>query len=112
MILLHDMFDVVEAYNRGLEYLDYNEPDQAIAAFSEAIRLNPKHAAAYFARGFALAEMGQLERALADYNRVIELQDDYAAAYLNRAGLHERLGALAEAEADRQHYRRLMMAGR
>ena len=41
--------DAVEAYNRGLEYLDYNEPDQAIAAFSEAIRLNPRHVHAYLA---------------------------------------------------------------
>ena len=61
---LQDIEDPIEAYNRGLEYLDYNEPDHAIAAFSQAIALNGRHALAHFARGFAYASMGELERLL------------------------------------------------
>ena len=61
---MHDPQDASEAYGRGLEYLDYNEPDQAIRAFSEALKLNPRHVHAYFARGCAWAERGNLEQAL------------------------------------------------
>ena len=91
MLLLHDMLDVVEAYNRGLEYLDYNERP----GHRRLQRGHPPQSEAcggLFSRGFALAELGDLERALADYARVIELQADYAAAYLNRAGVYERVG--------------------
>ena len=50
---MHDHQDASEAYSRGLEYLEYNEPDQAILAFTETLKLNPRHMHAYFARGCA-----------------------------------------------------------
>ena len=55
---LQDIEDPIEAYNRGLEYLDYNEPDQAIAAFSQAIALNSRHALAYFAAASPMQSRG------------------------------------------------------
>ena len=48
MIAQHDdnaqeaiLQDAINAYNRVMEYLDYGDPRQAIAAFSEAIELAP-----------------------------------------------------------------------
>ena len=78
---MQDHQDALEAYSRGLEYLDYNEPDQAIRAFTEALKLNPRHVHAYFARGCAWIERGNLEQAIADYNEAIRLDPNYAAAY-------------------------------
>ena len=96
---MQDHQDALEAYSRGLEYLDYNEPDQAIRAFTEALKLNPRHVHAYFARGCAWAERGNLERAIADYNETIRLDPNYAAAYSNRAAaLHRSGDALAAAD--------------
>ena len=63
-----------------MEYLDYNEPDQAIQAFTEALKLNPRNVHAYFARGCAWAERGDLEKAIADYNEAIRLDPNYVAA--------------------------------
>ena len=76
--------DAREAYNRGLEYLDYNEPDQAIVAFNEAIRLNPRNVHAFFARGCAWVERGDFAKAIADYESTLQLDPHYAAAKANR----------------------------
>ncbi len=59
---MHDHQDALEVYSRGLEYLDYNEPDQAILAFTEALHLNPQHVHAYFARGCAWADAATWKR--------------------------------------------------
>jgi tetratricopeptide (TPR) repeat protein len=56
----------------------------AIADFTEAIRLDPKNAMAYFNRAFARQNKGDLEGAIADYNEVIRLDPKNANAYLNR----------------------------
>ena len=106
-LAVHDHQDALEAYGRGLEYLDYNEPDQAILAFTEALKMNPRHVHAYFARGCAWAERGNLDQAIADYNEAIRLDPDYAAAYSNRAAALHRRGDLAAAAADLERCRRL-----
>jgi Tfp pilus assembly protein PilF len=99
--------DAIEAYNRGLEYLDYNEPDQAVAAFTEALHLNPRHVHAWFARGCAWAERRDPERAVADYTEALRLDSGYAAAYLNRATAYEQIGRRDLADADRMMVRQM-----
>jgi tetratricopeptide (TPR) repeat protein len=105
--VVHDHQDALEVYSRGLEYLDYNEPDQAILAFTEALHLNPQHVHAYFARGCAWAERGNLEKAIADYNEALRLDPNYAAAYSNRAAALTRLGNAKAAAADLERCRTL-----
>ena len=58
--------------------------DRAIAAFSEAIRLEPKNVNAFSNRGIAYAKKGDNDRAIADYNEVIRLDPKYALAFCNR----------------------------
>jgi tetratricopeptide (TPR) repeat protein len=107
---MHDHQDASEAYSRGLEYLEYNEPDQAIAAFTEALRLNPRHLYAYFARGCAWAERDKLDEAIADYGEAIRLDPSYAAAYSNRAAALTRRGDGNAAAADLERCRSLKSA--
>ena len=52
--------------NRGTIYKEKGDLDRAIADFSEAIRLDPKFAAAYFNRGNAYDDKGDDAKALAD----------------------------------------------
>ncbi len=49
--------------------------EQAIADCSEAIRLNPIDAVAYYSRGLAYQENGNREGAIADYQKTIELNN-------------------------------------
>ena len=51
-----------------------------IADFDEAIRLEPKLAGAYYARGVSYAKKGNRTRALEDYRRALELDPNHSDA--------------------------------
>jgi tetratricopeptide (TPR) repeat protein len=97
---VYEAEDPLEAYNRGLEHLDYNEPDLAIEAFTQAMRLKPSSVHSWFGRGFAHAMRGDLEQAVADYTDALRLDPRYVAAYQNRAAAYRQLGRLDEARQD------------
>ncbi len=59
--------------------------DKAIADYNEAIRLDPKNAAAYTSRAFAWSQKNEYDKAIADYNEVIRLHPQDAFAYTFRA---------------------------
>jgi len=50
------------------------------ADFDEAIRLEPKLAGAYYARGVSYAKKGNRTRALEDYRRALELDPNHSDA--------------------------------
>jgi tetratricopeptide (TPR) repeat protein len=90
-----------------MEYLDYNEPDQALAAFTEAIRLRSNYLQAWFARGFAHAILGHFDEAIADYSETIRLDPHYAAAYHNRGAAFAAKGDQHAEQQDRVKYLQL-----
>ncbi|MCC7448989.1 MAG: tetratricopeptide repeat protein [Anaerolineae bacterium] len=59
-------------------------PDEQIAHYSEAIRLNPAFASAYNNRGMAYNDTGVYDKALDDLNKSIQLDPTSAYAYCNR----------------------------
>src|SRR5262245_60141239 len=59
--------------------------DGAIAEYSEAIRLIPANALAFFGRGLAYGRKGDHDRAIADYSEASRLDPKYAHALNNRA---------------------------
>ena len=56
----------------------------AIADFTRAIEINPRHAAAYNNRGGVELERGNLDHEIADFDQAIKLNLHMARAYLNR----------------------------
>ena len=77
--------EYVEAYNdRGSVYYDKNDRDQAIADFSEAIRINPRFAWPYHNRHVYLAK-GDVAKALEGFNEAIRLDPRYTMAYIPAA---------------------------
>ena len=88
----------------GRKYLTEMNYAEAIAAFTEAIKLNPDDIEAYMARAEAYAALEKYDEATADYTAVIEKTDDQpylqATAYIGRAGVGESTAALADAESD------------
>jgi serine/threonine-protein kinase len=65
--------DAERWFRRGNELFEKKEYDEAIAAYTEAIRLNPKHAAAYYSRGSAHARNGNTISAEADHRTALLL---------------------------------------
>ena len=82
-------------------YLIQDEnPEDALADYTEAIRLKPDYAEAYNNRGIVKAKLGRHDDALADYAAAIRLKPDHAEAYNNRGAVKAKLGRHDDALAD------------
>lgn len=84
---------------RGSEQEQQNQPDQAIARYTQAIQWNPT-SSAYFNRGMAHSRQQDPQAALEDLNRAIELDPTMAQAYYERGNLWFQLGDRQRAIAD------------
>ena len=91
-------------FERGIQLLNENKLDEAIAVFTEIIGLydieEKEKVPSYFHRGLAYREQGDYVRAIADYDKAIELQADYAQAYNNRGIVYSVQGDYVRAIAD------------
>lgn len=73
-------------HSRGAAYNAKKEHDKAIKDYSEAIRLDPKLAAAYLtSRGATYLEKKEYDKAIEDFSDVIRLAPKSAGGYVNRA---------------------------
>jgi tetratricopeptide (TPR) repeat protein len=71
-------------FDRGSLFLDRGDYDNAIAVYTDGIRLDPNYADAYYNRGNAYSDKGDYDRAIADFTQAIRLYPNYALAYNNR----------------------------
>ncbi|AFY49230.1 DnaJ-class molecular chaperone with C-terminal Zn finger domain [Nostoc sp. PCC 7524] len=67
-------WDAETFYNYGLESVAQGEYQQAIAYFTQAIRLNPHYVAAYKSRGLVCSQLGYEYRATSDLNKAAQLE--------------------------------------
>ena len=74
--------------------------DEAIADYTKATELDPKHSRAFANRGIAKQAKGLLDKAIEDYSKAIELDPKSALAYTNRGNGKWAQGLLDEAIAD------------
>ena len=104
-----DILRIDELINRGNAHRQAGELDQAIADYTEAIRLSPSAAGtynsqgiakAYANRGIAYCDEGEYEKAIADHTESIRLRPDCDATYCLRGVAHAKAGNQAEAELD------------
>ena len=90
----------IDAYNRGVDHDEVIQRDDAIADYTEAIRLNPKYTEAYCKRGGVYSMKGQRDDAIADYTEAIRLNPKYTEAYYGRAFTYSKKGEYDKAIAD------------
>lgn len=67
-------FDAEAFYNYGVESVGKGEYQEAIAYFTQAIRLNPRYVAAYKYRGLVCSQLGYEHRAASDLNKAAQLE--------------------------------------
>ena len=79
----------------GQQYLTEMNYSEAVAQFTEAIRLDPNDIQAYLGRAQAYEAMGEYEKALADYEMAAQLAEDVpytlALACSGQAAIYEAL---------------------
>ncbi len=85
---------------RGDAYGAKGDAVHAIAAYDEAIRLDPKNARAHAERGLVYRAQGDFDRALADSNAAIVLDPKLAVAYNSRGAAYFSKGDKDLAIAD------------
>lgn len=93
--------DPIFLNDRAVRLFKAGDVDRAIADLDEAIRLNPKMAAAYLNRGVIYAQKRDQARAMADYDAALALGEG-KSAYTNRGNLFMALGQYDRAIADYQ----------
>lgn len=74
--------------------------NEAIAAWREILREDPRYTPSRLALAETLAASGEAEEAAVEYRRLLEAQPGYAAARTALAGLLLRLGKMPEAVAE------------
>ena len=86
--------------DRAMEHVDAEQFDCALAACSEAIRLNPRLASGYACRGGVLRNQFEYVKALKDYDKALSMQPDNGDFYYNRSLVHYGLENTDQALAD------------
>jgi len=69
----------------------YTDPETAIDYYSQAIRLDPGYAAAYYNKGLAYQDLKQYRQSIKDYNQAIRLDPNFTSAYNNRGNAYSDL---------------------
>jgi tetratricopeptide (TPR) repeat protein len=78
--------------NLGAAKLARGDHNGAVAAFNEALRLNPSFAVAYDARGMARQDVGDLAGAMADFTEALRNDSNLENSYQFRGFVALRLG--------------------
>ena len=73
--------------SRGVSYRMNGDSSQAMADFSQAIKLEPDNAVAFNSRGNVYADIKQPDQAIADFTQAIKLDRAYGSAYFNRGSV-------------------------
>ena len=70
-------------FQRGLQFQQNGKIEEAVAAYSRAIKQDPHNAAAYINMGSALRTLGKLEAARLCYQRACDLEPDNVSMLSN-----------------------------
>lgn len=93
--------DKIELGQKYLTELNYTE---AVASFTEAIKLNPDNIQAYMGRAEAYMALDEYDKALADYRFISGTTENMpytrALSYIGQAEVHEKMEQPARAVSD------------
>jgi hypothetical protein len=86
--------------SRGNAYFEIGDSDNAIANYSEAIRIDPNYATAVNNRAYAYLVKGDFDKALANSKKAVQLQPKDPSFFDTRGAIYQKMGALDRAIAD------------
>jgi tetratricopeptide (TPR) repeat protein len=83
---------LAELLARGRDRYEEGKFEEALEAWSEAVRLDPKSAIAHNNRAAALIELGRYQEAIEACSDALNAQPDYAIAHMTRGEIYAKLG--------------------
>ena len=89
-----------EWYRKGLTAMRTGNYNEAISAYTKAVRLDPQYVLAYIDRSFAYSKLGNFQQVFENANKAIELDPRNARAYVNRGDAYSRVGNNQQAFKD------------
>jgi tetratricopeptide (TPR) repeat protein len=79
-------------FGRGNDLFSEEHYEQAIIEYTNAIKLDPKFAGAYYNRGVTYSKKEQYELAIADYSKAMKVYPKYVDAYYSRGLIYGKKG--------------------
>jgi tetratricopeptide (TPR) repeat protein len=86
-------------FNLGNALRQQRQPNEAVAAYRDAIRIEPDYAEAHFGLGNVLVDLRRLDEAASAYRKAIRIKADYVEALFGLGNVLIELGRLDEAAA-------------
>ena len=103
------MSDARALAKQAFSHLANDRVDEAVAAYREAVTLDPLLPIAWNGLATALAQQGDLDGALEASRRLVELEPDDPLGHTNLSLFYMRKGMIPEAEAEKALAMRLQM---
>lgn len=87
-------------FTSGATYINLDRLEEATAAYTKTLSLNPRHGLAYMMRGRCHYNLKNYQKAIKDYTLALENNKGYWRIYLLRALAYEKVGDKAKASRD------------
>lgn len=104
---LHAQTTAAQAYDAGLDSLDAGNFKGAVKRFEEAVKIDPKFAAAWYELAWCYNEIGEPRKAIAASQKSIELSGEDGAVYFEIGYAYDMEGNVEQAKANYQKSLRL-----
>ena len=98
--LAHEKYEARLAHDKGCGHLERGDLDQAAAAFSQALRLDPECELAHYNRGVVRSRQHDFDAAIRDFDSVIRKDPAFAEAYQMRGLAYWETAKYERAAAD------------
>jgi tetratricopeptide (TPR) repeat protein len=88
-----------DLYDRAIDLIGDDKPEEAVAAYREAIALDADYADAWQGLSLALNDLGRHEEAIEAAKRLTELTPDDVLAHTTLSRMYQAANMVPEAEA-------------
>ena len=93
----HRLHRSVLLYNSAQVYVFLGKHEEALAAYNQAMQMDPYYSEYYNESANLLQQLGRHEAAVANYDKAIRYSAPYPEVYYNKAVCHSRMGQLQQA---------------
>lgn len=87
-----------ELYDRAIDCVANGDLEGAVAAYRQALEVDPQFADGWEGLSMALSDLGRFDEAITAAERVVELMPNELLSYTNISRIHQKAGDVPKAE--------------